>query len=380
MPVFAASAAIYLIATSVLVLCQHYLEGALDLDRRTRRQARNWRQWLRPRPRPANAAVSAQVENRPTDSFNWLDHASGDSLFSRYREAVRRAAGRDAAAGRSEDSERDVIVQVQGLEKRFGSLTVLDDFDLSVQRGEVLCILGPSGSGKSTLLRILDGLDVASEGTLKMAGVQWVHGHQGPTDLLRRRRRVHPRDRLPAGLGLVFQRFNLFEHRTALANVMDAPTRVLGVDRDLCDEVSRTLLREVGLEGREESYPHQLSGGQQQRVAIARALALAPEVMFFDEPTSALDPELVGEVVRVMAQLAGHGMTMIVATHEIEFARRCASRVLFMEKGVVVEEGPPQQLFTNPRQARTREFLAAITNTDLTAAHTYSESAVSAEA
>jgi polar amino acid transport system permease protein len=160
----------------------------------------------------------------------------------------------------------------------------------------------------------------------------------------------------------VFQQFNLFQHKTAIENVMVAPTIVLNIDRKLSLNASRMLLKEVGLEAFEHSYPHQLSGGQQQRVAIARALALAPEVMLFDEPTSALDPERVGEVLRVMLDLAEHGMTMIVVTHEIDFAKRCASRVLFMEDGVVIEEGTPEEMFTRPREERTRQFLSAITD------------------
>jgi polar amino acid transport system permease protein len=379
--VFAAAAVIYLLATSILVLVQRYLERALDLDRKfsrsiTGRRTAGWPAALlgregkpllrgrRAQPEAPSVPVTAKAKRVAPASFGWLDFADGDGLFAQYRQEVRKAANRISDA-----TDAEVVVQVTDLDKSYASVRVLDKFCLSVRRGEVLCILGPSGSGKSTLLRVLDGLETASAGTIEVSGMRWAHGHhhvQASTGRFGalRHRKVHPRERLRAGLALVFQQFNLFQHRTVLANVMEAPTKVLGIDKALCRDVGRMLLREVGLDGRESAYPHQLSGGQQQRVAIARALALAPEVMLFDEPTSALDPELVGEVLRVMSQLADHGMTMIVVTHEVEFARRCASRVLFMEDGAVVEEGPPSQLFANPRELRTRQFLAAISGNE----------------
>lgn len=380
-PVFAASAAIYLIATSTLVGLQGYLERRLDLDRQYERQLSRrpmtrrlavlaWFRHTADRaPLPATpglatsmaeAASLAGVPGELAVSVNGsrpvqrgqahLDlHAR---FYSEYRDAVRAAAGRV-----STDSPE--IIQVRGLHKRFGSKEILTDIDLTVRKGEVLCILGPSGSGKSTLLRLLDGLDSVNAGSVKVNGLDLCRSG-GDRLSVPLGRRVPPRDRLRAGAAIVFQQFNLFQHMTVQNNLVEAPVRVLRMDEALTRETSRMLLREVGLDGLADRYPHQLSGGQQQRVAIARALALAPEVMLFDEPTSALDPERVGEVLRVMKQLADQGMTMVVVTHEIGFARQCASRVLLMDDGVIVEEGPPDQMFGAPREARTKDFLAAI--------------------
>lgn len=384
-PVFAAAGIIYLIATSSLVLVQRYCENAFDLDRRTRRRLQMPRRWMgtatglakfitgdrgnaaAPSPVPATAEApppglpspapdpsSGNGAQRPSSHFSWLSYSGGSGLFAEYRDQVRRAAGRQEGSG-----HKDFIVETRGLEKHYGNVKILKGLDLQVRRGEVLCILGPSGSGKSTLLRILDGLDTSTGGSVAINGIplgRHAHGLKAFAGS-----KVQPKDRLRAGVALVFQQFNLFQHKTAIENLTIAPTMVLGLDRKLSAKTSRLLLQEVGLEALEYSYPHQMSGGQQQRVAIARALALAPEVMLFDEPTSALDPERVGEVLRVMLDLAEHGMTMIVVTHEIDFAKRCASRVLFMEDGVVVEEGSPEEMFNNPKEERTRQFLSAIT-------------------
>ncbi|HEX3426603.1 MAG TPA: amino acid ABC transporter permease/ATP-binding protein [Acidimicrobiales bacterium] len=383
-PVFAAAGVIYLIATSSLVLVQRYCENAFDLDRRTRRRLQMPRRWMgtasglakfitgdrrnaAPSPLPATAggppsdlpSAAPEPSSRngargPSSHFSWLSYSGGSGLFSEYRDQVRRAAGRQEGSG-----HKDFIVETRGLEKHYGNVKILKGLDLQVRRGEVLCILGPSGSGKSTLLRILDGLDTSTGGSVAINGIPLGRHAHGLKALAGSK--VQPKDRLRAGAALVFQQFNLFQHKTAIENLTIAPTMVLGLDRKLSAKTGRLLLQEVGLEAFEHSYPHQMSGGQQQRVAIARALALAPEVMLFDEPTSALDPERVGEVLRVMLDLAEHGMTMIVVTHEIDFARRCASRVLFMEDGVVVEEGSPDEMFNNPKEERTRQFLSAIT-------------------
>ena len=239
----------------------------------------------------------------------------------------------------------DAVIRVEGLSKRFGELEVLRGIDAAVVAGEVVCVIGPSGSGKSTFLRCLNGLEEASGGQV------WVHGtavHDPRTDL----------NALRADIGMVFQRFNLFPHKTVLENVSLAPQKVRGVSAQEAKARAMDLLAKVGLSDKVDAYPNQLSGGQQQRVAIARALAMQPQVMLFDEPTSALDPELVGEVLSVMKTLADDGMTMVVVTHEMAFARDVADRVIFMDEGRIVEEGPPGQLFGQPREERTQRFLA----------------------
>jgi polar amino acid transport system ATP-binding protein len=237
------------------------------------------------------------------------------------------------------------VVEVKGLHKSFGTLEVLKGIDVSVLEGEVIAVIGASGSGKSTMLRCINWLEAPTKGSVTFRGEA-----VNPDNLIQVRRRI----------GMVFQRFNLFPHLTALGNVTLAPLRVLGRPSEDVHREGRELLRQVKLEAKADTYPGELSGGQQQRVAIARALALRPDVMLFDEPTSALDPELVGEVLEVMRDLARSGMTMIVATHEIAFARDVAARVLFLDQGQILEEGPPEQVLANPREARTREFLARV--------------------
>ena len=238
-------------------------------------------------------------------------------------------------------------IRVSGLEKRFGTLPLLRGIDCAVQPSEVVCVIGPSGSGKSTFLRCLNGLEDAS------AGAVWVHGvsvHDPQTDL----------NTLRADIGMVFQRFNLFPHKTVVENITLAPMRVRGLEPSQAHERALALLAKVGLLDKVDAFPNQLSGGQQQRVAIARALAMQPRIMLFDEPTSALDPEMVGEVLSVMQTLAEEGMTMVIVTHEMGFARRVADRVLFLDEGRLVEEGPPDQLFEHPAQDRTRQFLSKV--------------------
>ena len=237
------------------------------------------------------------------------------------------------------------LLSVRGLVKRFGANEVLKGIDLEVSESEVIALIGASGSGKSTLLRCLNHLEEPSSGTVVFAGEPVTAAR---VDEVRRR------------IGMVFQRFNLFPHLTALGNVTLAPRRVLGQDRSVAEAEGRALLSKVGLGDRTEAMPSELSGGQQQRVAIARALAMRPDLMLFDEPTSALDPELVGEVLETMRDLAASGMTMIVATHEMGFARDVATRVVFLDAGRILEEGPPSEVLVRPREARTREFLARV--------------------
>ena len=243
----------------------------------------------------------------------------------------------------------DYVVSINDLNKSFGSNHVLRGIDLEVQRGEVVCIIGPSGSGKSTLLRCVNMLEKPSSGRIVVLGRELTHVD---CDI----------DEARARIGMVFQQFNLFPHMTALENVCIAQRKVLKRSQAIAEDIGRSLLQRVGLGEKADAYPGQLSGGQQQRVAIARALAMNPDVMLFDEATSALDPELVGEVLQVMRSLADEGMTMLVVTHEMGFASNVASRVVFMDGGVIVEQGPPSQVIAAPREERTRTFLANVLN------------------
>jgi polar amino acid transport system ATP-binding protein len=249
------------------------------------------------------------------------------------------------------------VVHAEQVRKRFGRLEVLRGVSLSVNRGEVTCLLGPSGSGKSTFLRCINHLEKIDGGRLAVDG-QLVGYRQAGDKLHELREREIAAKR--AEIGMVFQRFNLFAHMTALQNVIAAPIRVRGVPRRVAVERASRLLADVGLADKQDAYPVELSGGQQQRVASARALAMEPKLMLFDEPTSALDPELVGDVLDAMRRLAAGGMTMIVVTHEVGFAREVADSVAFMDAGVVVETGTPAEVFGNPRHERTRAFLAKV--------------------
>jgi polar amino acid transport system ATP-binding protein len=246
------------------------------------------------------------------------------------------------------------MVDVEDVFKSFGPVEVLKGINLSVKRGEVICLIGPSGSGKSTLLRCINHLETIDAGCVRVDGSLVGYREQEG-----RLRELPDADvaKKRADIGMVFQRFNLFPHMTATANVMAAPIHVRGESRADAKEQAKKLLVRVGLGDKLDAYPAHLSGGQQQRVAIARALAMRPKLMLFDEATSALDPELVGEVLAVMRDLAGEGMTMIVVTHEMGFAREAADRVLFMDLGEILEEGAPAQIFTRPEHRRTREFL-----------------------
>jgi polar amino acid transport system ATP-binding protein len=249
------------------------------------------------------------------------------------------------------------MVKAEGVHKSFGRLEVLKGISLEVQPREVMCLLGVSGSGKSTLLRCINHLEKIDAGRLWVDG-ELVGYRQDGDKLYELRESEVARKR--AEIGMVFQRFNLFPHKTALENVMEAPVQVKNVPRRQAAARGRELLAQVGLEDKVDVYPAQLSGGQQQRVAIARALAMDPKLMLFDEPTSALDPELVGEVLDAMRRLAEQGMTMIVVTHEIGFAREVGDTVVFMDAGVVVETGKPREVFANPREERPRACLAKV--------------------
>jgi len=239
------------------------------------------------------------------------------------------------------------VIEVKQLTKTFGDNPVLRGIDLNIPRQQVVCLIGSSGSGKSTLLRCLNLLETPTSGDVLIEG----------------RNVVDPKEdinRIRQDVGMVFQQFNLFPHKTVLQNITLAPIKIKKMDKIKAEELARKLLKKVGLEQKADAYPASLSGGQQQRVAIARALAMEPHVMLFDEPTSALDPEMVGEVLEVMKNLASEGMTMIIVTHEMGFAREVADRVLFLEQGIILEDAHPSELFTNPKNERTKAFLDKI--------------------
>ncbi|CAM3138704.1 amino acid ABC transporter ATP-binding protein [Streptomyces albus] len=239
------------------------------------------------------------------------------------------------------------LIELRGVNKHYGPLHVLKDIDLTVGRGEVVVVIGPSGSGKSTLCRTINRLEAIGSGTISLAG------HPLPEE-------GRELARLRTEVGMVFQSFNLFAHKTVLANVMLAPVKVRRKKKDEAERRARELLERVGLLEQAHKYPAQLSGGQQQRVAIARALAMDPQALLFDEPTSALDPEMISEVLEVMQQLARDGMTMVVVTHEMGFARSAANRVVFMADGRIVEDRSPEEFFTAPRSERAKDFLSKI--------------------
>ena len=235
-------------------------------------------------------------------------------------------------------------IEIKNLHKSFHKLEVLKGIDLTINEGEVVCIIGPSGSGKSTLLRCLNRLEESTSGTIIVDGY----------DITDKKININ---KVRENIGMVFQNFNLFSHLTVEKNIMLAPVDLKKMTKEDAHKTALELLRRVGLEDKADNYPHQLSGGQQQRVAIARALAMKPDVMLFDEPTSALDPEMVGEVLSVMKELANDGMTMVVVTHEMGFAREVSDRVIFVDEGVIVEQGTPEEVFNNPKNPRTIGFL-----------------------
>ncbi|MEF2967222.1 amino acid ABC transporter ATP-binding protein [Paenibacillus sp. M1] len=239
------------------------------------------------------------------------------------------------------------MITVKNLHKKFGQLHILKGIDLEISKGEVVVIIGPSGSGKSTFLRCLNLLEEPTEGEVTFEG-------ESITD------KRHNINKTREKMGMVFQQFNLFPHKSVIDNITMAPIRVKKMDKAKAEAIAMDLLQTVGLADKRDAYPSQLSGGQKQRIAIARALAMEPHVMLFDEPTSALDPEMVGEVLEVMKSLADKGMTMVIVTHEMGFAREVGDRILFMDQGVIMEQGTPQQVFNSPQNQRTQDFLSKV--------------------
>jgi polar amino acid transport system ATP-binding protein len=263
----------------------------------------------------------------------------------------------DAGGGMGARNTLSIVVRAEDVRKRFGQLQVLRGVSLEVRKGETLCLIGPSGSGKTTLIRCINHLERIDSGRIEVNG-HLIGYRERDGRLIEDSERSIARQR--TRIGMVFQRFNLFPHRTALENVIEAPVRVLGLSKERAVEEAEALLARVGLADKRDAYPGKLSGGQQQRVAIARALAMKPALMLFDEPTSALDPEVTGEVLAVMEELAHEGMTMLVVTHEMGFARVAADRVAMMDDGRIIEQGPPEHFFLEPREERTRQFLSRI--------------------
>lgn len=239
------------------------------------------------------------------------------------------------------------MIKVENLNKKFGKLHVLRGIDIEIHKGEVVVVIGPSGSGKSTFLRCLNLLEESTEGNIIFEGTSIV---DKSSDINKLREKI----------GMVFQQFNLFPNMTVLDNITLAPMKVKKINKNEAEQIAYKLLKRIGLEEKSKSYPSNLSGGQKQRIAIARALAMSPDVMLFDEPTSALDPEMVGEVLQVMKELANEGMTMVVVTHEMGFAKEVADRVIFMDEGIILEEGTPEQIFNSPKQLRTKDFLSKV--------------------
>jgi polar amino acid transport system permease protein len=315
--VFAAAGIVYLVLTSAVAIAQFYLERNFSADRtRESKKAAN----------PSSASPTA-----------WTD-------------AVK--------AGPSEGASDAAFVLLQSVHKSYGRREVLRGIDLSIKRGEVVVLMGPSGSGKSTLLRLVNHLEPLDSGEITVDGkyvgyARKTGGGLAPTRHL-------ARARADARIGMVFQHFNLFDHLTALENIIEAPIRVYGESAEKTRALGLSLLNAVGLAGHADHLPHRLSGGQQQRVAIARALAISPRLMLFDEPTSALDPELVGEVLAAIRRLAEAGMTMLIVTHEVRFAREVADRIIFMDDGLIVEQGAPEQVLDGPTQERTQRFLRLV--------------------
>ncbi|MBS7539166.1 amino acid ABC transporter permease/ATP-binding protein [Ancylobacter lacus] len=343
--VFAATSLIYLILVSLISVAQGWAERRFDLEKDTRTDTGLSRLLgfrLKPAAEPAPAPVA--VDGPAAEP---IPAARADDLFSTLVNADADPVPRG-----------EPLVVCRNVQKEYGSNKVLNGIDLTVNRGEVVVLLGPSGSGKSTFLRTINHLESVDWGSITVGGA-FVGYQMAPGGQPRPTGRL-AKARADARISMVFQHFNLFNHLTALENVMEAPVRVFGVKPEVARALATRLLGEVGLQNHVNHLPHRLSGGQQQRVAIARALAISPRLMLFDEPTSALDPELVGEVLGVMRKLADAGMTMIVVTHEIRFARDVADRVVFMDGGVVVEQGPPEQVIDNPTHERTQRFLRAV--------------------
>ncbi len=321
--VFAAAGLIYLVMTSAVAIAQFYLERKFSADAERK---------------PAPALASEQ----PASPTLWMETLK---------------AGQAETQIETIDPEAPFVV-MRNIQKSYGTREILRGIDLTVKRGEVVVLMGPSGSGKSTLLRLVNHLEHLDWGEITVDGKHVGYSRQPGGGLLPTGNLA--KARADARIGMVFQHFNLFEHLTALENIVEAPVRVYGEPATKMAALGNSLLSAVGLSTHSHHLPHRLSGGQQQRVAIARALAISPRLMLFDEPTSALDPELVGEVLAVIRRLAEAGMTMIVVTHEVRFARDVADRVVFMDEGQIVEQGPPEQVLDHPRQERTQRFLRMV--------------------
>ena len=352
--VFAAAAIIYLFLTSGISAAQGWAEQRFDLERDRRpmggdamRRMLGFSLGRAPAVEPAAEAAPCSGSAQPTPTMAPAVAKAGADLFHRL-----------ASAGAEDATTDEPFIVGRNVQKKYGDREILKSIDLTVKRGEVVVLLGPSGSGKSTFLRMINHLEPMDWGEITVGG-RHVGYEPVPGGAFRPVRHL-AKARADARIGMVFQHFNLFDHLTALENIMEAPVRVYGMDPKEAETLGRQLLAEVGLAQHADHLPHRLSGGQQQRVAIARALAIQPRLMLFDEPTSALDPELVGEVLSVMRKLADAGMTMVVVTHEIRFAREVADRVVFMDEGVVVEQGPPAEVIDAPRNERLKRFLRVV--------------------
>jgi polar amino acid transport system permease protein len=328
--VFAAAGIIYLVLTSAVAVAQFYLEKYYSLEASTKLSAKAV-------PYGEAAAATASAASVPSATA-WMDSLQ---------------------ASRTEGSTPDQpFVICRNIQKSYGDREILRGIDLSVHRGEVVVLMGPSGSGKSTLLRLVNHLEPLDWGEITVGG-KYV-GYQAQIGGGLKPTRNIAKARADARIGMVFQHFNLFDHLTALENIVEAPIHVYGEATGKMRALAINLLGMVGLSNHADHLPHRLSGGQQQRVAMARALAISPRLMLFDEPTSALDPELVGEVLAVIRRLAEAGMTMIVVTHEVRFAREVADRVIFMDDGLIVEQGPPEEVLDHPKHERTQRFLRMV--------------------
>jgi polar amino acid transport system permease protein len=344
--VFAAAGIIYLAMTSAVAIVQAVLERRfnLEIDRSAGRGS------------GFGSLFSFSLFKAPAQAPKAPEVAPAPQVRTPV-EPIRLDWIRNVTAGPSEEATNEPFVTFRNVHKSYGSREVLRGIDLEVSKGEVVVIMGPSGSGKSTLLRLVNHLEALDWGEIQVEG-KYV-GYRKRDKILRPIRDL-ARARAAARIGMVFQHFNLFDHLTALENVMEAPLRVYGEPQEKARTLALNLLASVGLSQHTDKLPHRMSGGQQQRVAIARALAISPRLMLFDEPTSALDPELVGDVLAVMRRLAEAGMTMLVVTHEVRFAQEVADRIVFMDEGLVVEQGTPTEVLRNPKQERTQRFLRMV--------------------
>ena len=359
-PVFLAAGAMYLAATTVMGFGQSALERKFALDRPTTPQAGFFARAVGlPRRRPKGGAATTPEPSPPVPADPLSD--AGAAAPAPETAGVADLIARQATAPSESSGDSTHFVSCRNVHKAYEGRQILTGVDLDVQQGEVVVLMGPSGSGKSTLLRLINHLEDVDDGEVLVDGRHV--GYELKDGALRPVSRL-AQARAEARIGMVFQHFNLFDHLTVLDNVSIAPMRVYGRDQTETKELALALLRDVGLEQHAHHLPHRLSGGQQQRVAIARALAIQPKLMLFDEPTSALDPELVGEVLQVIRRLAEAGMTMLVVTHEVRFAREVADRVVFMDGGKVVEQGTPQDVLDRPSHPRTQRFLNLVAQTE----------------